>query len=184
MPDSVRATRKNGLSRPYTPAQVSTWIFLPFLVLGFLFCVSPILPLVASIACTIIFCAFAIASVYYAYMAMKIDPSDPRLLNANRTSNTDDNNNQNENGTGCSGSLCHVNPEEPTKQCWICDIQVGEKSMHCKFCNKCVDHFDHHCMCTLRICTYLLTSVVLLRCGAVTAPFKTQRGCFDDQIHD
>lgn len=76
---------------------------------------------------------------------MKIDPSDPRLLNANRTSNTD-NNNQNRNNNGCSGSLCHVNPEEPTKQCWICDVQVGEKSMHCKFCNKCVDHFDHHCM--------------------------------------
>jgi hypothetical protein len=34
------------------------------------------------------------------------------------------------------------------KQCWICDVQVHEQSMHCKYCNKCVGHFDHHCMCT------------------------------------
>lgn len=34
------------------------------------------------------------------------------------------------------------------KQCWICDVPVAEHSMHCKFCNKCVDHFDHHCICT------------------------------------
>ena len=33
------------------------------------------------------------------------------------------------------------------KQCWICDVQVYETSMHCKYCNKCVGKFDHHCMC-------------------------------------
>ncbi|VEU40900.1 unnamed protein product [Pseudo-nitzschia multistriata] len=141
MPDSARPTRKNGLSPPYTPAQISTWVLLPFLVLGFLFFVSPILPLAASIPCTILFVLSAIASIYHGYMAMYIDPSDPRLLNANHS------NNQNQSGRG-NGACenCYVDPEEPTKQCWICDVQVGEKSMHCKFCNKCVDHFDHHCM--------------------------------------
>lgn len=37
--------------------------------------------------------------------------------------------------------------DEDMKQCWICDTQVADHSMHCKFCNKCVYHFDHHCMC-------------------------------------
>lgn len=39
-------------------------------------------------------------------------------------------------------------PNEAMKQCWICDASVAEHSMHCKFCNKCVYGFDHHCICT------------------------------------
>jgi hypothetical protein len=45
-------------------------------------------------------------------------------------------------------------PNEPMKQCWICDASVAEHSMHCKFCNKCVYGFDHHCICTFREKTY------------------------------
>jgi hypothetical protein len=74
----------------------------------------------------------AAASTYYGFMAMKVDPKDPRVPSDNDTHHAP-----------------RIDPEEPTKQCWICDIQVGEQSMHCKFCNKCVDHFDHHCMCKL-----------------------------------
>jgi DHHC palmitoyltransferase len=43
-------------------------------------------------------------------------------------------------------------PNEPMKQCWICDTSVAEHSMHCKFCNKCVYGFDHHCICTFPVC--------------------------------
>jgi DHHC palmitoyltransferase len=43
---------------------------------------------------------------------------------------------------------CASLPNEPMKQCWICDASVAEHSMHCKFCNKCVYGFDHHCICT------------------------------------
>ena len=118
MANLVRTVRPNGLVRPYTPTQISTWFFLPTLVLEFLFFVSPILP------------------------------SDPRLHINNNNNNDDDDNNNNNNNNGGNGISCrHFDPQEPTKQCWICDIQVGEKSMHCKFCNKCVDQFDHHCMC-------------------------------------
>ena len=129
---AVRPRRTNGLARPYTPAQLSTWVFLPTLVLEFLFFVSPLLPLAASIPCTLLFCFFAFASAYYGYMAMKVDPKDPRVPGE---------------ATTTTASCIPVDPQEPTKQCWLCDVQVGEKSMHCKFCNKCVDHFDHHCMC-------------------------------------
>jgi hypothetical protein len=47
-----------------------------------------------------------------------------------------------------SSSLDHHLTNEPMKQCWICDTSVAEHSMHCKFCNKCVYGFDHHCICT------------------------------------
>ena len=69
---------------------------------------------------------------------MKIDPADPRLLR---------NHNPQTNGGGEIMTEDQQQEEEDTKQCWICDVQVGAKSMHCRFCNKCVDGFDHHCMC-------------------------------------
>lgn len=141
MSDSIRLTRKNGFSPPYTPAQISTWIFLPTLVVEYLLVVSPLLPLAASIPCSILFCSLAGFSVGYAYKAMKTDPSDPRLVHHRQQNNECQNS---ESGV----SRSNWDPQDPTKQCWICDIQVGVKSMHCKFCNKCVDHFDHHCMCT------------------------------------
>ena len=134
MTDSERPRRINGLSPPYTAAQLSTWVFLPTLVLEFLFFASPLLPLAASIACSLIFFFSAAASTYFALKAMKTDPADPRICSRSET------------GDGHDGA-CAWDPNEPTKQCWICDVQVGEKSMHCKFCNKCVGHFDHHCMC-------------------------------------
>lgn len=33
-----------------------------------------------------------------------------------------------------------------TKYCWVCQTDVYEASMHCKYCDKCVSTFDHHCM--------------------------------------
>jgi len=69
---------------------------------------------------------------------MKVDPADPRLIR--------DANNQGGDTPAAAATQPRWDPQEPTKQCWICDVQVGEKSMHCKFCNKCIDHFDHHCM--------------------------------------
>lgn len=138
MSESVNTIRKNGLSPPHTPAQVSTWIFLPVLVVEFLLVLFPILPRLAAILCTILFCGLAGTAIGYAYKTMKIDPSDPRLLDTAQHNNQDDNSN--------GSHRRRWDPQDPTKQCWICDVQVGVKSMHCKFCNKCVDHFDHHCM--------------------------------------
>ncbi len=133
-----RPTRKNGCAPPFTPAQVSTWIFLPVLVAEFVVVISLVLPLEASIPCTVVFFLLAAGAVAYAYLATTMDPSDPRLVN-HRCQIAGEGN----------GVVAEINAQDPTKQCWICDIQVGTKSMHCKFCNKCVDHFDHHCMCTL-----------------------------------
>jgi hypothetical protein len=136
---TVRPRRVNGFTPPLTATQISTWIFLPLLVVEFCVFVSPLLPLAASIPCTLVFIFFAMSSTVFGYLAMKVDPKDPRLNDA----------------THCQSVATPTttwDPEEPTKQCWICDKQVGEKSMHCKFCNKCVDHFDHHCMCKCCCC--------------------------------
>lgn len=126
--ESSRKRRVNGLERPYAPPQLSTWVFLPTLVLEFCFLASPLMPIGASIPVTLVVFGFAAAATYFGYRTMAVDPADPRLLC------------RGEEGQG-------IQQDDPTKQCWICDVQVHEQSMHCKFCNKCVDHFDHHCMC-------------------------------------
>jgi len=137
MSDSTRPTRTNGLSPPYTVPQLSTWLFLPTLVLEFLFVVPSLMPMAAWIPVTVVFLSLAGTAVIFAYKAMSTDPSDPRLVHHRKQCQVADSGN---------GASAQWNPQDPTKQCWICDIQVGTKSMHCKFCNKCVDHFDHHCM--------------------------------------
>lgn len=146
-----RGRRKNGLESPYTPAQLSTWVYLPTLVVEFLLFASPLLPVIASIVCSIVFFVTAVGSAYCGYQAMKIDPSDPRLLSISAPSSNGDelrggddlehnHSNHNNHNHPNGGGVCTWDPNEPTKQCWLCDVQVGEKSMHCKFCNKCVDH--------------------------------------------
>lgn len=141
--EDERPRRVNGLSPPYTGAQLSTWILLPVLVLQFLFFSTPLLPLEASIPCTLCFIALAGFSTYFAYVAMNIDPADPRLEPHDPNSES------------------RWETDAPTKQCWICDKQVGEKSMHCKYCNKCVDHFDHHCMCKVFVFHFSATLFAL-----------------------
>lgn len=81
------------------------------------------MPVAASVPVTLILCALAASSTYHGYIAMTIDPADPRLEQ------------RNQNGA-----------EDGTKQCWLCDVRVDSLSLHCRYCNKCVYGFDHHCI--------------------------------------
>mmetsp|Transcript_5093 Transcript_5093/g.7155 ORF Transcript_5093/g.7155 Transcript_5093/m.7155 type:complete len:343 (+) Transcript_5093:184-1212(+) len=71
--------RKNGLTKPYAPLQMITWFIWPLLVIQFLFFVSPVLPIAASIPCTLVHMFFALASAYYSYYCTVTDPMDPLL---------------------------------------------------------------------------------------------------------
>jgi len=126
--DLDRPRRVNGLSRPLTTAQVSTWVFLPTLILEFLFFCSPLLSVVYSVPLTLVFVGLASSSAYFGYLTMNVDPKDPNVGAAHDIYRNSD-------------------PNEETKFCWLCDCRVHIQSMHCKYCNKCVSHFDHHCMC-------------------------------------
>jgi hypothetical protein len=100
--------RQNGLSTPYSPTQLSTWVTLPTLMLQFGLFVTPILPMGAAIPSTIVVFALGAASAYYAWITMKIDPSDPRLHSSS-------NNNTEEQAASKEKPACEIDPSEPTK---------------------------------------------------------------------
>jgi len=135
-------------------------------VVEFVLVVAPILPLEAMIPCIIVYGLSAVLSAYYAYLAQAIDPMDEHLAkHLKRLENGDENNDGN--GFGA----CLGNPGdtvEELKHCWICETQVSAQAMHCKFCNKCVGNFDHHCVCKLKMKeTYALcfAGILLLSFG-------------------
>lgn len=145
--------RRNGFSHPYSPAQISAWMALFFTFAQFLIIVSPVMPLDVSIPVTVVFGAMIATVIYYGGLTQIIDPMDPHLRKHLALTQPDV-----EGQLGAFykrfNSLKKDEPESATptttttgmKQCWLCDAQVAEPSMHCKFCNKCVNHFDHHCI--------------------------------------
>jgi hypothetical protein len=150
MTDPSIPGRWNGFSPPYSKSQIAAWVALLLVVLQFLVILSPVLPTAASIPVTLLFVALTGVVVYYAVATQAMDPSDVFLRRRvqDRAPHT--------------RLYTYVNPPRPIddvstnistvvmKQCWLCDLQVAERSMHCKFCNKCVEEFDHHCMCTCK----------------------------------
>uniref|UniRef100_A0A7S4KCH1 Palmitoyltransferase n=1 Tax=Odontella aurita TaxID=265563 RepID=A0A7S4KCH1_9STRA len=134
--------RENGLQRPFNSMQIGTWVLLPTLLLQFLLFVSPVLPLAASIPCTLLFFLCAFVASYFAYLTCKTNPIDERLARHLRRQE------EAKNGGGAKDEAPPENEDESdeTKFCWICQCSVCDHAMHCKFCDKCVSNFDHHCL--------------------------------------
>jgi DHHC palmitoyltransferase len=146
-------SRVNGLSKPYAALQIATWVCFPVLILQFLFFVSPLLPLAASIPCTLLFFACTLATAYYGYKACIVDPIDRHLAKHLQETGEAMPSSQDAKPKGLlklfyttTSQIALPQEEEPMKYCWVCEISVAEHSMHCKYCNKCVSHFDHHCL--------------------------------------
>ena len=151
--------RTNGFERPFNPMQIGTWILLPVLLMQFVLFATPVLPLAASIPCTIVVVACGAASAIFAYRCCAVDPVDERLrrhLSRQRQTHRVDQTKDDDHGNGAADDdndcqsgerreRSNGEEESTVKFCWVCSIDVHESSMHCKFCNKCVKRFDHHC---------------------------------------
>jgi hypothetical protein len=157
MPPRTATRRRNGFTPPYSTPQLSVWVALVASILEFYVFVTPILPMEASIPLTVCFSALVLGVVYYGGKTQLVDPIDVHLASALRSTLEagQETNAYFQIKSPILGQLYRRNnpaldvvPEDEMKQCWICDTMVADHSMHCKFCNKCIYHFDHHCMCT------------------------------------
>ena len=145
--------RRNGFTAPFNTPQICAWAALVAIVVHFLLCITPILPLAASIPLTAFFVFLVGLVLFYGIRAIAIDSMDVYLEQYLRS--TREGEVSKESGwkdrvykfyNPPRTDVPSLSPDE-MKQCWICDVQVADSSMHCKYCNKCVGKFDHHCMC-------------------------------------
>ena len=182
--------RKNGLSAPYSWAQIAAWAAFFLSLLEFLVFVAPILPVAGSVVLTLVFVGLWTATFYNGILTQSIDPIDLHLhqhLQSRGDAGSP---------TKASGLFRHFCQQEvppapssdALKQCWICDTQVQETSMHCKYCSKCVYKFDHHCM-WLNTCIgatnypYFYRTMWFIFAMEVTH-FFVQMGLFVDYFQD
>lgn len=142
------------MSTPYSMPQMAAWVALLLSLFEFILFVSPLMPVESAVPLTVYFVSLVAGVLYYGARTQLIDPIDVHLSKDLRAVCKD----ASVDYFDIAGSVLpklyrRLNPEmtsipeEEMKQCWICDTMVAEHSMHCKFCNKCIYHFDHHCMC-------------------------------------
>lgn len=83
--DGTPRHRRNGLSRPFSRAQIAAWIALAVSVLQYALFVAPILPVSAILPVTLVFVLAVAAVVYAGAQTVLIDPVDVHLCRHWRT---------------------------------------------------------------------------------------------------
>ena len=146
--------RQNGLTTPFNMPQISAWSALVGTLLHFILGITPILPLKASVPLTVLFVLLVGLVLLYGTRAVVMDPIDAYLEQELRSARGGHVRRESKLKDRLYDAYNRPPreridplPASSMKQCWICDVQVCETSMHCKYCNKCVGKFDHHCVC-------------------------------------
>ena len=139
----VSGRRKNGFSTRCTPHQsFMVGLILASVVFFYTFCLGALLRMPTVDARPLLGAAlglFAFALGCYFHVSC-VDPA--RKIEARARS-------KKLSGVGVPpGTSGGAGTATPQSMCYHCNIQrpMSKTTKHCKICNKCVSHFDHHCM--------------------------------------
>ena len=117
--------RVNGLSWPWHPLQVSSWLALLLFLASFHLLCLPILLHHQLLPLFLVLCWLLTALLFIsAYICCRRDPSIPP-------------------------STAAINPlpgADSTKECRWCQAVTTLDTHHCRLCDKCIPGFDHHCL--------------------------------------
>lgn len=133
-PEYRKWRRVHGLQLPLHPQQVMGWIVL--LAVG----AATFLVLVPALSASLRDCLLIVLATLFCLhilshlAALLLDPADPELRALKVTIAVPE-----------FDRTKHAHVIE-NGRCHLCNIKTSSpKTKHCSVCNKCVDHFDHHC---------------------------------------
>ena len=114
-----RKVKRTGLSLPFHPLQVLSWIItlMNLVIVSLLY-----MPNTSILEIPILFYFFQTLVIVLASIISIIDPSDP-----------------------VSTGKKVLDESSTIATCSLCDTSVDPTSKHCGQCNRCVNGFDHHC---------------------------------------
>ena len=126
--------QRNGLSQRVNMYQFISWIvflynFIIFLI--FLIPASLFISTLLVVFISLVYVILTILVIVYAFIAMIIDPTDPRVIYETQW------------------KLKGQEPKDADDLIYYCDVCesfVHERTKHWGDCNRCCESFDHHCI--------------------------------------
>ncbi|KAK6638406.1 hypothetical protein RUM44_008835 [Polyplax serrata] len=133
-PEYRKWRRIHGLQLPLHPQQIVGWIILLTIGAATFFVMIPALQSFFRNILFIILGTLFILHIVSHLTALLLDPADPELR-AQKANFTVPEFDRTKHAHVIENGRCH-----------LCNIKTSSsKTKHCSVCNKCIDHFDHHC---------------------------------------